>query len=188
MKYFMIFLLMCVHTTDSIAMSGREIMEKNFYVGKVSNWQSSTTMTLIDKRGGKRIRKGISANKLQKNGIDYMRLYKFHSPNEIRGTGMLTMESHEGDDDMWIYMPALKKTRMVASSTRGNSFVGSDFSYGDIVSPKVDDFMHTLKGEEDFQNIGCYLVESVAMDSKVVSETGYSKRVSWIRVSRIRGR
>ncbi len=163
------------------AMDTREIMVKNFYSGKVSEWQTLTKMTLIDKKGFERVRTGKSINKLQKDGIDYMRLYRFFSPEDIHGTGLLTVEHSNRDDDMWIYLPALKKARRIVASNKRDSFVGSDFSYVDIVSSRVDDFVHYLKGQENIDGIDCFVIESIVKDEKAKRDTGYSKKISWIR-------
>ncbi|MEW6618368.1 MAG: outer membrane lipoprotein-sorting protein [bacterium] len=163
------------------AMDAREIMVNNDYAGKVLGWQAQSKMVLIDKKGGERIRVGKVINKLQKNSVDYKRLYRFYSPQDIRGTGILTIEHSESDHDMWIYLPALKKTRRIISRNTRDSFMNSDFSYGDIASPKIDDFIHILKGEEKIKGIDCFIVESTSKDDRIKRDTGYSKKVLWIR-------
>src|SRR5687767_4468496 len=91
-------------------LDARAIMEKNFFVSKVSHLMIDSTMVLIDARGQKRERKNITLIKLQANGMDSKVVVKFSTPTDIKGTGVLQIEHIDGDDDLWIYLPALKKS------------------------------------------------------------------------------
>jgi hypothetical protein len=51
-------------------LSARDIMEKNFFVSKVSALQADSTMVLINHRGQKRERRNTTIIKLQPNGVD----------------------------------------------------------------------------------------------------------------------
>ena len=42
-----------------------------------------------------------------------------------------------------------------------DSFVGSDFSYGDISLPKVDQYHHTMLRNEKVDGFDCYVIQSV---------------------------
>lgn len=163
-------------------LSPKDIMTKNFFVSRVKDSKSETAMTLINESGQQRVRKSTGVSKLQKNGVDNMRLIKFQSPADVKGTSTLMIEHSQGDDDMWIYLPALKKVRRLVSSNKGDSFVGSDFSYGDIMGYKVQDFEHNkLTGSETVDGADCYIVESVPVSDKVKQDNGLSKRKNWIR-------
>lgn len=161
-------------------LSAHEIMEKNFFASKVSALQAETTMVLINDRGQKRERKSTTLVKLQPDGVDSKFLVRFSTPADIKGTGFLQIEHSEKDDDQWIYLPALKKSRRLVANNKKDSFVGSDFSYGDISLPKVDLWKHTLVRSERVGNEDCYVVESVPGDDSVKENSGYSKKVSWI--------
>jgi uncharacterized protein len=161
--------------------SAREIMEKNFFVSKVSALKADSTMVLINDRGQKRERKNTTIIKLQPNGIDSKFLVRFSAPADIKGTGFLQIEHSEGDDDQWIYLPALKKSRRLVANNKKDSFVGSDFSYGDISLPKVDLYRHTRVRSEKIGDVNCYVVESVPADDTIRANSGYSRKISWIR-------
>lgn len=159
----------------------KDIMIKNFFVNRVKDSKSESSMTLINEAGQKRERKSTGVSKLQKNGIDNMRLIKFISPADVKGTSNLMVEHSDGDDDIWIYLPALKKVRRLVSSNKGDSFVGSDFSYADVIGYKVQDFEHKITGSENVDGVDCYVIESVPVSDKVKQDNGLSKRKSWIR-------
>jgi hypothetical protein len=162
-------------------LSARDIMEKNFFVTKVSSLQIESTMVLTNDRGQQRERRNTIVIKLQPNGIDSKFLVKFSTPADIKGTGFLQIEHSDGDDDLWIYLPALRKSRRLVANNKKDSFVGSDFSYGDISLPKVDTYRHTLQRSETVDGVQCYVIESLPANDTVKANSGYSKKITWVR-------
>ena len=160
--------------------SARDIMEKNFFVMKISTIRNSAVMTLLTEGGGVRERKMDIIGKLQINGIDSKLIIRFQYPPDIKGTGFLQIEASEGDDNIWVYLPALHKSRRLVANNKKDSFFGSDFSYGDILPPKVDLFRHTLIRSEKVEGNECYVIESVPKDEKEKTNCGYSRKVSWL--------
>src|SRR5690348_5779410 len=79
--------------------SARDIMEKNFFVSKVSSMQFDAVMTLINDKGQRRERTSTNIVKLQPNGVDSKFLITFSMPADIKGTGFLQVEHIDGDDD-----------------------------------------------------------------------------------------
>ncbi len=163
------------------ALTAVEIMEKNFIVGKYPDSTSESTMTLTNKSGQQRVRKTFGTSKLDANGIDNKRMTRFLEPADVKGTVSLLVEHSDKDDDIWIYLPSLKKVRRLISSNKKDSFVGTDFSYGDVIGHKVHEWNHTLVKEEDVEGAACYVIESVPKDATVKATTGYAKRISWIQ-------
>ena len=162
-------------------LSARDIMEKNFFATKVTALRVDSTMVLITNRGQQRERATSGLVKLQPNGVDSKLVVKFSTPPDIKGTGVLQIEHSEGDDDLWIYLPALKKSRRLVANNKKDSFVGSDFSYGDITLPKVDQYRHTLLRSEKVDEHDCYVVESAPATDTVKADSGYSKKITWVR-------
>jgi len=162
-------------------LSARDIMEKNFFVSKLKSMKAEASMVLINEKGQKRERKSQNIVKLQSNGIDSRVLVKFDAPTDIKGTSFLQLEHSDGDDDLWIYLPALKKSRRLVASNKKDSFVGSDFSYGDILLPKVDLYRHTLLRSDPIENQECFVIESVPTNDTVKANSGYSKKITWVR-------
>lgn len=161
--------------------SARDIMEKNFFSTKLDNFQAESSMVLINDQGETRQRRSANLSKIQGNGVDSKVVVRFSSPEDIKGTAFLQIEHSDGDDDLWIYLPALKKSRRLVSNNKRDSFVGSDFSYGDILLPKVDLWRHTLLRSEAVSGQDCYVIQSVPANDAVRESSGYSKRISWVR-------
>lgn len=167
--------------TCSAELTGRDIMEENFYAGKVQHLLNESTMTLTNDKGQQRIRKMRSASVLQPNGIDSRLLIRFLFPGDVQGTGYLQVQHHEGEDDMWIYLPALKKVRRLVANNKKDSFVGSDFSYGDILLPVVDTYRHQLLKSEIVDGEDTYVVEMTPATEQIKKDYGYSKWIAWVR-------
>jgi outer membrane lipoprotein-sorting protein len=162
-------------------LSAQDIMARNFVGTKVLDSTHDATVTLLNKAGQQRIRQTFGATKLQDNGVDNRRMIRFLSPPDIKGTVTLLIEHADNDDDIWIYLPALKKVRRLVASNKKDSFVGTDFAYGDVIGHKVEEWHHRLLGEEAVDAQPCYVIESVPKSASVQSSSGYTKRRTWIR-------
>lgn len=164
------------------AVDASAIMEKNFLASKVTGVRMEASMVLINDKGQQRERRNTTVVALQPNGIDSKFAVKFSTPADIRGTAFLQVEHGDADDDLWIYLPALKKSRRLVASNKKDSFVGSDFSYGDISLPKAAKYKHTLLRNERIDDADCYVIESVPGDDTVKANSGYSRKLTWVRV------
>ena len=71
-------------------------------------------------------------------------LVRFTYPNDIKGTGLLVWEHPTGDDERFLYLPALGRVRRIAGSEAQESFVGSDFTYEDIGGREFEAFSYLL--------------------------------------------
>lgn len=139
-------------TVLSVAMAGQalsepsadEIMSKSLLSIKVADSATHSTFRLINAAGQQRVRETDGQTKLIAGTTDNRRLVNFLSPADVRGTKTLLIEHSSADDDIWIYLPAMKKVRRLVASNKKDSFVGTDFSYGDVIGHKVEDWNHTL--------------------------------------------
>jgi hypothetical protein len=163
------------------APDARAIMEKNFFASKVASLEIESTMTLIAAGGQRRERRNTALMKLLPNGVDTKFLVKFSTPADIKGTGVLQIEHADGQDDLWVYLPALKKSRRLVANNKKDSFAGSDFSYGEITLPKVDLYRHAVLRSEPIDGVDCFVVESLPADDTVRTNSGYSRKLTWVR-------
>jgi hypothetical protein len=106
------------------------------------------------------------------------RFIKFTEPADVRGTAMLIIDNENSDDDMWIFLPALRKTRRIASSEKGKSFMSSEFSNADMSSPPLSDFNNAHI--ETSGNNSQWIIESIPADRDKEDEYGYSRKISYI--------
>lgn len=138
-------------------------------------------MKLINKRGAVRERKLVSYSiDVGKDKKDRKSIMFFEYPGDVKGTGFLTWNYDElsKDDDKWLYLPAMKKTRRISgSSAKQDFFMGSDFTYDDMGNRNVDEDTHKLLGEETVDGHKCWKLESTSKDNRDI----YSKKIALIR-------
>lgn len=161
-------------------LSAGELMNKNFYASKITAFFADATIAMINKGGQERVRKISIWSKLKENGVDSKVIMRFTSPADIKQTAFLQLQNSSGDDDMWIYLPALNKTRRLVSNEKKDSFFGTDFSYGDILLPPPDRYRHRLLGTETYDSNQVYVIESLPNDDKTRDDFGYSRKLSWV--------
>jgi outer membrane lipoprotein-sorting protein len=159
----------------SAAMDGVQIARKVIDRDEGQDATAKIRMLLIDKKGRKRLRSLISV--VKKYG-DVSKIYmRFESPADIKGTAFLTWENKDGDDDQFLYLPALRRVRRIVSRQKSNTFVNTDYTYEDLQSREVEQDDHRVLREEKAGRYDCWVLESIPKNKK---DSQYSKRVSWI--------
>jgi hypothetical protein len=108
----------------------------------VASQRADVRMEIVDERGRTRTREMLM---LSKRGADdrTRALVVFTAPADVRGTGLLTVETAQGDDQR-LYLPALRRVQRIAGSGRQERFAGSDFTYEDLSSRDPDDYATTM--------------------------------------------
>lgn len=111
-------------------MDASVILEKveSIYSGQNSPRNMEALMIMKIHRGDEvKIRKLKTWSKNNPGENDY-RVLKFYSPSEVKNIGLLILS----EDLMYLYLPEFHRIRRIASSSRKDSFQGSDLSYEDI--------------------------------------------------------
>lgn len=129
----------------------------------------------------RQVRALAGATKLIERGRGTARLLRFNTPADMRGVATLTIERAGSGDDLWIFLPALRRVRRLVSSNRADPWVGSEFSLGDIIGHKVSDWRHRIIAREMLGGIRTIRIESLPASPRVASDTGYGKRTTWLR-------
>ena len=165
--------LVCV---GLMAMSGAEVAKKSEEsISGYKDAKSEMYMTLINATGQRSERKR-KAIVLEKDGGDKS-LMEFLSPADVKGTKFLNYQHILKDDDQWLYMPALKRVKRIASKNKSGSFMGSEFSYEDLSSFVADKYTYEEKAEEVQLN-GKKTYKIVLYP--VSKNSGYTKELSWV--------
>jgi hypothetical protein len=138
-------------------------------------------MVLIDKYGNQRIRE-IRAF-ARDEGEDTQSLMFFLSPADVKETGFLTYDydGADKDDDQWLYLPALRKTKRIASDDKSGSFMGSDFNYSDMTDRELERYDYTLMDETEVDGVPVWQIESIPRTKEEIKETGYKKSIIFVR-------
>lgn len=100
----------------------------------------------------------------------------FDEPADVKGTALLSFTHKHGTDDQWLYLPALKRVKRIASADKSGSFMGSEFAYEDISSQEVEKYTYRYVRDEDLDGQACFVVERYPVDEY----SGYTKQIVWI--------
>ena len=95
----------------------------------------------------------------------------------MKGTAFLSFTHKVGDDDQWMYLPALKRVKRISSQNKSGSFMGSEFSYEDMSNPEVEKYTYKWIRDEVHEGVDCFIVESYPVDKE---NSGYTRMLSWI--------
>ena len=154
-----------------------QLMDKSRDLTMSGNIQSTVTLTITEKSGSVRTRKLNMSTKSYDDGT-IKRMVKFLDPADVRGTAMLIIDNENAQDDMWIYLPALKKTRRIVSTEKGKSFMSSEFSNADMSSGSNADF--TIRHLPESGKNDIWVIESVPVSDDKADEYGFSKKVTFL--------
>jgi hypothetical protein len=142
--------------------------------------QSTLSITLIDKDGNERknVYTRLWKNYHGKDDVaDKMVLYT-EFPPDAKGTGFMRWGYIAGSGktaDQWLYLPHLRKVRRVSVRDPGDSFLGSDLTYGDIEDRSIDADSYRLLDSDEKNGIEVFEVEITPKES----DSLYSKKISW---------
>ncbi|KXF81613.1 outer membrane lipoprotein-sorting protein [Enterovibrio coralii] len=100
----------------------------------------------------------------------------FDEPRDVRGTVFLNYSHVEGPDDQWLYLPALKRVKRIASRNKSGPFMGSEFAYEDLSSFELEKYSFNYLGDEQFAGVDSYLVEQIPTDKY----SGYTRQKVWL--------
>lgn len=181
MKTFFISLMTVMILFSGSQLAGQDaaaISKKSMDVVDMGSIQMDLTIHILDNKGNDRIRK----IRIITGTFDDVSktLIRFIAPPEVKGTSLLIYDYEDKDDDMWIYMPALRKVRRIVSSEKGKSFMGSEFTNADMSRPNQADFNYEILGTELYEGKMCWKIESAGISSDVRKASGYSKTISFI--------
>ena len=138
---------------------------------------STADMTMILRnRHGEESTRYIRSRTLEVDGDGDKSLIIFDRPKDIKGTAFLTFSHKAGDDDRWLYLPALKRVKRISSSNKSGPFMGSEFAYEDLSSQEVEKYTYKYLRDENIDGLDCFAVERYPVDKK----SGYTRQTAWI--------
>lgn len=180
-------LVAAVRTADAgDAVDPKKIMERVRDRPVGGDRQAVMTMTLVSADGFRRERR------IEYREKDYAKerktLVYIRDPSDLRGTAVLIYSYGEQDgkeDDIWLYLPSMRKTKRIAAKNKQGRFIGSEFSFADMERLHVGDYEYSFLGRETVDSRPAYKISATAATGAATLErTGYSKRLVWVDVER----
>ncbi len=100
----------------------------------------------------------------------------FDSPKDIKGTALLSYTHALEPDDQWLYLPALKRVKRIASANKSGPFVGSEFAYEDLTSQEVEKYTYKWLRDETLDGRETFVIEAYP----AYENSGYTRQVVWL--------
>ena len=168
-------IITALSTISLFAMSNIELAKKADALSDgFGSSTSNMTMTLINKANQKTTREMSSKTLEGKNGD--MSLMIFLTPADVKGTKMLTHEHINKADDQWMFLPALKRVKRIASRNKSGAFMGSEFSYEDTSNMSWEKFTYDGNlSEVEIEDKKYYKGIRIPKDK----HSGYSKQITY---------
>lgn len=167
-KIFPILTLVIFLTSIMTAQDGKEIIAKSDELIKSKSSFAEVSMTIIKTDWSRTV--GMKMWALEP---DYAIIY---ITEPARDKGSVTLKRKK---EVWNWIPTAQKVIKIPPSMMLQSWMGSDFSNDDLVkeSSLVNDYTHTIVGEEKFIGYDCYKIESIPNpDAGVV----WGRLLTWI--------
>lgn len=144
------------------------------------DYRANVKMVLMNKHGQKSVRNfkyiTMEMTKDEKRVDGDKVLVIFDLPKDVKGTTLLTYSHFQRDDDQWLYLPAIKRTKRISSHNKSGSFVGSEFAYEDITFAEVEKYDYKWEYEEVYDGFDCDVVARYPLDKE---NTGYLFQRVW---------
>lgn len=155
---------------------GREIaLEADRRARGYGDYRAQMDMILVDRRGEETHRE-LELFSLEVSENEERSLVYFSSPRDIEGTGLLTYSYRDGEEEQWLYLPALRRTKRVSASGRSSPFMGSEFAYEDLAPMYPSQFGYEYVGEEPLEGTTAFVIERYPR----YEGTGYARQRVWI--------
>lgn len=133
---------------------------------------------ILRSAGGQESVRRFTSSSLEMANDGDRTLFVFEWPGDINGTALLTHAHQTAEDDQWLYLPALKRVKRISSSNRSSSFVGSEFTYEDLVPTEIEKYTYWYWYDEPCPNAPqatCHVYERRPIDRS----SGYTRQVIW---------
>ncbi len=144
--------------------------------------QTASLVMILKNQHGETSTRKMHLKAIEQHDDGDKSLMVFDSPRDVKGTSFLSFSHLEGNDDQWLYLPALKRVKRISSRNKSGSFMGSEFSFEDLTSFEVEKYTYKYIKDEVIDGENCWVVIQYPLDKY----SGYKKRIAWIDQSEYR--
>jgi outer membrane lipoprotein-sorting protein len=138
--------------------------------------QAASLVMVLRNRHGQESRRELRTKVLEVVGEGDKSLTIFDTPRDVKGTAFLSYTHAREPDDQWLYLPALKRVKRIASANKSGPFMGSEFAYEDLTSQEVDKYSYRFLGEESLEGRATLVMERYP----AYEHSGYRRQRVWV--------
>ena len=140
-----------------------------------ADFTASMSMLLRNKQGDESLRY-MDTKVLEMLDDGDKTLIVFNQPRDVKGTALLTFSHKTGDDDQWLFLPALKRVKRIASRNKSGPFMGSEFAYEDLSSQEIEKYTYKYLQDDTLDGQAMFLIERYPVDKN----SGYTRQQVWL--------
>ncbi|KPJ89222.1 MAG: hypothetical protein AMJ53_15945 [Gammaproteobacteria bacterium SG8_11] len=143
-----------------------------------SGWkdQKADLTMILRNRHGQTTERAIRTKSMEVENDGDKSMSIFDNPMDVKGTAFLSFTHATTPDDQWLYLPALKRVKRIASNNKSGPFMGSEFAYEDLSSQEVEKFTYKWLRDEPYEGKDAFVVERIP----TYEYSGYTKQIAWI--------
>lgn len=162
-----------LHAAGNAELDGRKIAEEADR--RNSGWgDMRADLNMVLKNAyGEESRRALQLRTLEVVGDGDKSMVTFDEPADVKGTALLSHAYIKKADDQWLYFPATKRVKRIASNNKSGPFMGSEFAYEDMAPWELDKYSYKLLGEQKVQGMDAYMLEMVP----AYEDSGYTRQV-----------
>ncbi len=131
---------------------------------------------ILRNRQGETSERAIRVRALEVQGDGDKSLTIFDQPADVSGTAFLSYTHATRPDDQWLYLPALKRVKRIASANKSGPFMGSEFAYEDIGSQEVEKYTYRYLQDDAVDGQEAFVVERIPQ----YKYSGYTRQIAWL--------
>lgn len=184
MKKIIYLLMLLLMVLPIYAKTLQEILDESAHRTLIPSIQGRFLVNMESVNGDVRYIEAVAYQETDENGV-MRRLFVFENPPTVRGTGLLIHSSNtEEENNMWIYLPAVRRVKRIAlESSGGGYFMGSDFTYRDLIGTEEEGFEKSLVDEVEIEGVEYYVIRSNGVTLEKQQEEGYAYTLNYYRKS-----
>jgi len=176
-------LVVALGRTDAPAEPPPEPMalwQRSLVVQRLPDVRSEITLTTTLKSGRVVTLRLRGISRLQPNGVQRSVMTRVVESGNLGGAGFLSIEQPHEPSHLWIYLPGLARPRRLVGGNLRESYLGTEFRYGDLVQPDPDDYRATLRGPDAVGGRETWVIETEPRDPAVARDTGLGRQIRWL--------
>jgi len=131
---------------------------------------------LLKNKNGDESTRYIRLRTLETKGDGDKSMSIFDRPRDVKGTAFLSFTHKEKSDDQWLFLPALKRVKRIASRNKSGSFMGSEFAFEDLSSQEIEKYTYKFLRDDDCGELKCFVIERDPVDKY----SGYTRQEVWL--------
>lgn len=161
-KGFLLLILIIMYTLGINAetkLTAKEILDQIAGTSALNGSGSALIKLKTINRKGQEKQQSLLIYRLETSSEE-KQLIEFTAPNDVKGTKFLSLKNTSNNqEEMWLYLPALKRERRIAGHMTQDNFMGTDFTFEEISGSYKDNYLPTRLADEKIGQRNCYVLE-----------------------------